>query len=134
MGVIAKDKNLTTLYYHPDNKNVNPYLAIMKTLKTKIRSIDLSQAKLTSLQWSELATFLSVDADNLIHKEHPYIKQTFGNPSVKLADHDALRILQTHPEVLLNPIVLSGTKAIIAEHPNDITRLQDSDSGDVPIP
>jgi arsenate reductase-like glutaredoxin family protein len=118
MGVIAKDKNLTTLYYHPDNKNVNPYLAIMKTLKTKIRSIDLSQAKLTSLQWSELATFLSVDADNLIHKEHPYIKQT----------------LQTHPEVLLNPIVLSGTKAIIAEHPNDITRLQDSDSGDVPIP
>jgi arsenate reductase-like glutaredoxin family protein len=123
MGVIDRDKNLTTLYYHPDNKNVKPYLAIMTTLKTKIRSIDLSQAKLTSLQWSKLATFLSVDADNLIHKEHPYIKQTFGNPSVKLADHDALRILQKHPEVLLNPIVLSGTKAIIAEHPNDISRL-----------
>ena len=134
MGVIAKDKNLTTLYYHSDNKKVNPYLAIMKTLKTEIRSIDLSQTKLTSLQWSELASSLNVDADNLIHKEHSYIKKTFGNPSVKLADHDALRILQTHPEVLLNPIVLSGKKAIIAEHPNDITKLQDSDSGNVRIP
>jgi len=134
MGVIAKDKNLATIYYHPDNRNVNPYLAIMKTLKTETRSIDLSQTKLTSLQWSELASLLSIDADNLIHKKHSYIKETFGNPSVKLADHDALRILQTHPEVLLNPIILSGEKAIIAEHPNDISKLQDSDSGDIKIP
>lgn len=134
MGVIAKDPNLTTLYYHPDNKNVNSYLAVMESLKSETRTIDLSKTKFTGTQWAELATYLNKKPDELISKEHPYFLEKFNNANAKLEDHDALRILQTHPEVLLNPIALRNEKAIIAEHPNDITRLQNPDSGDVPIP
>ena len=134
MGVIAKNPKLTTLYYHGDNKNVNAYLGVMNSLRSETKTIDLSQTKLTGTQWAELASYLDRSPDELIYKEHPYFIEKFGNPNAKLEDHDALRILQTHPEILLNPIALRGQKAVIAEHPNDITRLQESDSGDVPIP
>jgi arsenate reductase-like glutaredoxin family protein len=134
MGVIAKDPKLTTLYYHPENKNVNAYLAVMESLRSETNTIDLSQTKLTGTQWAELASYLNKKPDELIYKEHPYFIEKFNKATAELEDHDALRILQTHPEILLNPIALRNKKAVVAEHPNDITRLQNSDSGDVPIP
>jgi arsenate reductase-like glutaredoxin family protein len=97
-------------------------------------SIDLSETNISSTEWTEVAGMCGKKVNDLIAEDHPAFKNLFGEDHVDLEEHDAIKVLENNPEVLVFPIAIRGKKGIQLKSTQELRKLMDTDSGEIPQP
>lgn len=84
-----------------------------------VKEIDLSKVKITPTQWLELATAMNLHISELIDQEREGFERLFEETH----DYDEMgwiEILEHHPELLTNPIVIHGSFVRMVYSPSEI--------------
>ncbi|GAA0871697.1 hypothetical protein GCM10009117_08430 [Gangjinia marincola] len=135
MGIIAKDDNQITLIYNPETslgKQVRAYAASSKAV---LQVVDLSNQTLADSEWAEISSLLGKPLRDIISQDHPIFREAYGNKEIQLTDdHDAIKLLNKHPEIVVYPILIRGDQTIQAKTYADVLKLIESDSADIRIP
>jgi len=134
MSVIATKENQINVYTCNEDSLTKKVIAFAHATKAVLHVIDICKTKLTGTEWAELASKANLTTADFIQTEHPIYKKTYTNNSVVLDDESAIKILHSHPEVLVYPIALRTNKAVLCKTESDLLQLQSSDTGEVPIP
>lgn len=121
MGVIATDKNKATLFYHPDTELGRRMNAYVSSSDMPALTIDLSQTKVTGTQWAEIASKLNKEIPDLIETQHPDFIKNYGEGPADMDEHDWLKVIENHPELIIHPILIKGDTYIQIEKLTDFT-------------
>lgn len=121
MGVIATDKNKATLFYHPDTELGRRMNAYVSSSDMPALTIDLSQTKVTGTQWADIASKLNKEIPDLIETQHPDFVKHYGEDPVDMDEHDWLKVIENHPELIIHPILIKGNTYIQIEKLTDFT-------------
>lgn len=121
MGVIATDKNKATLFYHPDTELGRRMNAYVSSGDMPAQTIDLSQTKVTGTQWAEIANKLNKEIPDLMETQHPDFIKNYGEGPFDMEDHDWLKVIENHPELIIHPILIKGDTYIQIEKLTDFT-------------
>lgn len=130
MGPIATNNNQTILYYHSGNSLGKQALGYVNATDAKVNAIDISRTKITGTQWVGIAEKLNLSIDQLIQKDHPNFRKQYDKDS-DLEEHDWLKLLEKHPEILVYPIAIRGDKYIQIQTPSDLLKLVKPDSNGI---
>ena len=125
MGGIARDDRQITFYYNPESSVGRKSLAYIQESKVPVLTVNLLENNPTGSQWLEIASGLGIDIGDLILKDHPVFTQHYGE-----ADLDAegwLKVIQNHPEVVDQPIVIRGEKVVLVKVPTEILQVLDAE-------
>jgi arsenate reductase-like glutaredoxin family protein len=68
----------------------------------------------------EIANDLGVLVSDLILKDHPAYQKQYAQSDLR--DHNWLKIMQFHPEVIDQPIVIGG-EVLLVKTPTDVLQL-----------
>jgi len=134
MGVIAKDDNQITLFYNAETSLGKQTLGYVESSEREIRTVDISQDKVTGTQWTELADGVDIPISELIDQHHPHFKEAYGSKKVDLDQHDWLRVLEKSPSVLAYPIVIQGKRFLAIKSPSDFVKFIEDDSAGIEKP
>lgn len=121
MGEIAISEREIILFYNPKSVIAKKTLAYAIAEGLKIRDVDIINTPLTGTQLEELADKLHLKIDELVNKEHPEFKKSFGNPT--LSDEDWIKLMRKNPEFIKEPIAIRGDIAILVKTPSDIIKI-----------
>jgi arsenate reductase (glutaredoxin) len=121
MKEIARNKHQITAYYNPDSSVAKKTLAYLQESKIPVLTIDILKNPPTGSQWMEIANDLGVPVSDLILKDHPVYQKQYAQS--ELSDHDWLKIMQFHPEVIDQPIVIRGERVLLVKTPTDVLQL-----------
>tara|TARA_R110002020_G_scaffold21009_1_gene71047 strand:+ start:10606 stop:11055 length:450 start_codon:yes stop_codon:yes gene_type:complete len=119
MGVINKNQRQLTLYYSSETSVGKQTYGYVSASEKQVLAIDISKTKVTGTQWADLAENLGIGISDLINKKHPDFTKTYGTEDVDMDDHDWLKVLQQHPEVLKFPIAINGEEYRMLKDPSD---------------
>lgn len=133
MSTIATKKNQINLYVCNDNPITKKTIALAKSSKAEVFIIDICKDKLTGTEWKELAAKANIDVSDFIQIDHPIFKEIYGE-KVSISEDDAIKILNSNPQVFVYPIALRENKAVHCTTETKILELHHSDTGEVPIP
>lgn len=131
--MISRKKNLINLYYHPDHINSKKCIAIANANKAFVQAIDIEKTRISQTHWSEMAELLNISVLDLLDLEHEKIVSKFGS-TPDIDEFSALKIIQNNPEVVKSPIAIRDDRAVFADNPRDILKLQNTDTGEIRIP
>lgn len=124
MTEIAHSERQITVYYNPESSIGMKALAYLQESKFPVLLIDIIKNPPTSAQWIEIAEGLGVDVSELVQKDHPAF--TCQYPPSELNAEDWLKIMHKHPEVIDQPIILRGRRALLIRTPTDVLKILDS--------
>ncbi len=127
MGVISKDNRQIKLYYNSEASLGKQTLSYIKASEKKVLAIDISKTNVTGTQWVEIVDNLNIPISELVNQEHPDFVKVYGDKKVDLNENDWLKIVEKHPTVISNPIVIYGNKFIKIETPSDFTKCLDQE-------
>ena len=114
------DKEITLIYSSKDPISAGKQiLAYAQDVKIPIHDIDLEHVEVTPTQWSEIASRMGKDVQELVNTEGPYFLKKFGDIDISSED-DWLKILVNNPAVLTAPIVMKGDKVVAMKNPQDM--------------
>ena len=133
MGIISKNDRQIKLYYHSENSIGKQLVGYVTSAEKNVLLIDLSKTNVPGTQWKELADMLDDDIQQLIDTDHPDFKQLYGE-DLEMEDHDWLKVLDKHPQLLRYPVVLIGDKAHTIETPSAFVSYIDPDSAGLEKP
>ncbi|UOB16735.1 arsenate reductase family protein [Abyssalbus ytuae] len=128
MGTIATNNRQITLFYHPDTSLGKRMNAYVNSMDKDVLIVDVSKTKVTGTQWSELAEKLNIKIADLINQEHPDFTKNYGKGPFDMEEHDWLKVLEMHPELLIHPIVINGEEYMQIKKPTDFTKFMGADS------
>ncbi|SIQ01275.1 arsenate reductase family protein [Maribacter ulvicola] len=134
MGVIAMDKKQITLYYSSENSIGKQLNAYVQSSGKEHLTIDISKTNVTGTQWAELAEGLGKDIPDLIAKDLPDFRETYGTDTVNLDNDGWLKILDKNPRFLKNAIVIKGENYIELTSASDYKQYMDPDSAGIEKP
>lgn len=125
MGVIAKDDQKITLYYNSETSLGKQTYAYVTSSDRKILAVDISKTNVTGTQWTEIADNLNKNVSDLIDQEHPDFVKQYGDSPVDMDQHNWLKLLEKHPEVLTYPIAINGNQYLEIKNPSDFSKFLD---------
>lgn len=128
MGVIAKHKNKISLYFHSDTAIGKQARAYVESSAKEVLVKDLAKENLSGTQWVEIASGLGKSVGTLIDKQHPNFVQEYGPNEIVMEEHNWLKVLDKHPEVVRHPILIVGSSYHEIATPSDITKYIETDS------
>lgn len=131
MGVIAKHENKISLYYHSDTAIGKQTRAYVESSAKEVLVKDLAKENLSGTQWAEIANGLGKSASSLIDKENPIFVKEYGPNEIVMEEHNWLKILDKHPEVVSHPILIVGSSYHEIFTPSDITKYIETDSAGI---
>lgn len=86
-----------------------------------INAIDLDKEFLTERQWAELAKKLNVQVKDLIDQNNDYYQDVLQDKDFD--DHDLLRLMKDHPQIIKTPIIDSAKFARFIKSPYDFNEM-----------
>jgi arsenate reductase-like glutaredoxin family protein len=113
-------ENEITLYFDPDSLLGKKTLAYAHTICAYVREINYLQNPLTQFQLEQIIQDLGLQPSDVIDRRHE-LYQKYADQD--FAEADWLKILSHTPHLLLAPIAIMGTKAIIVHNPIDVLSL-----------
>jgi len=128
MGVIAKDENQITLYYHSETSLGKQAHAYIESSEKNVLAVDISKNDLTGTQWAEIADNLGMNVNDLIDTDHPDFVASYGKEKANLDQHDWLKVLKHSPQVLAAPVAIVGNKFLQIKNPSDFVKFIEDDS------
>jgi arsenate reductase-like glutaredoxin family protein len=131
--MLLKNPHQINLYYNPETELGKKCLAIASANKSTVNGIDITKTRVSQTDWSQIAEMLEINIQDLIDGRSDFVTKNIGG-KVNFDDFDALKIIQNNPEVVTKPIAIFKDKILLANHENDLLRLQSSDSGTIKIP
>ena len=131
MGVIAKHENKINLYYHSETAIGKQTLAYLESSEKHVLTRDLAKENLTGTQWAEIAGGLKKSVEDLINKKHPQFMEEYGSDQIVMEEHHWMKILDKHPEVVANPILIIGDSYHQITTPSDIMKYIENDSAGI---
>ena len=131
MSILAKSERQLLVLFHSDSELGKQCRAQAEASDAKALTIDLKETKITGTEWAEIAEMLGKNVLDLIQQDHPTFKNKYGDTKVSLEDHDAMKVLENHPETLVYPIAIRGEKALQASKTADISKLFKPDTGEI---
>ncbi|MFS4446473.1 arsenate reductase family protein [Maribacter sp. 2307UL18-2] len=134
MGVIAKDDRKITIYYHSGTSIGEQTHAYVNASEKKLLAVDISQTNVTGTQWAELAEGLNKNISDLINQDHPDFEKIFGDDTVKMEEHDWLKILEKEPQLLEFPIVIDGNDYLQLISASEFKKYIEPDSAGIKKP
>ncbi|SDB45753.1 Arsenate reductase, glutaredoxin family [Flavobacteriaceae bacterium MAR_2010_188] len=127
MSVISKDENVIKLFYNSESNVGKQTLGYLQSTDKNILSIDTQKTRVTGTQWADICDHLDCTISDLVNKEHPSFTDNYDS-HVELSDNDWIKVLQTHQEVFVFPIVIIGKDYYRIENPSDVEKYLDNDS------
>ncbi|WP_340065928.1 hypothetical protein [Ascidiimonas aurantiaca] len=121
MGQIATSERQITLYYSSDSKRAKQTLAYAHAEGIALQAIDILKTPLTGTQIAEIAQRLNMPIENLVNQNHPSYSSKF-KPQ-EFSDHDWIKVIRNHPNILKQPIAIRGDVTILIETPTDIIKI-----------
>jgi len=131
--MLLKNPNQINLYYNPQTETGKKCLAIANANKSIVNPIDITKTRVSQTDWSQMAEMLNNTVQDLIDETSDFVKEK-TNGDLDLDDFAALKIIQNNPEVVKKPIAIYKDKIVMANHENDLLKLQSPDTGDIRIP
>jgi len=120
--MIEDHKNEVIVYYNGQRNADKSILAYVNSYFNHVRTVDVTNQKITGTRLEEIAMRVGVSVSELInHNCEAYEK--FANTLDEHNDQDCIKIIQHNPELLRTPIVITKDKAIIAKGTTDIMNL-----------
>ncbi|RUA27762.1 MAG: hypothetical protein DSY77_16970 [Bacteroidetes bacterium] len=86
-----------------------------------INAIDLDKEFLTERQWAELAKKLNVKVKDLIDQNNDYYQDVLQDKDFD--EHDLLRLMKDHPQIIKTPIIDSAKFARFIKSPYDFNEM-----------
>lgn len=86
-----------------------------------INAIDLDKEFLTERQWAELAKKLNVQVKDLIDQNNDYYQDVLLDKDFD--EHDLLRLMKDHPQIIKTPIIDSAKFARFIKSPYDFNEM-----------
>lgn len=126
MGSITTHNRQNTLIFHSETSLGKQTLAYLKSSDYDIRTIDISESKITGTQWIDISKQLNMPLSQLVEQEHPNFKKNYDSPT-NLSSTDWIKVLQKHPIVLRYPIVINSHSYHIIETPSQIAKLLENE-------
>ena len=120
-GVISTSERQITMFYNSKSDKAKQTLAYARTHGLAIEEIDISKTPLTGTQIAELADRLSIKINELVNQEHFKYRRKFNFKD--FSSEDWITMIQNHPEIMKQPIVLRGNKTMLVETPTDILKI-----------
>lgn len=131
--MLLKNPTQINLYFNPKTALGKKSLAIATVNKAIVNGIDITKTRISQTDWSQMADMLNIQIQDLIDKNSEFIAaNSLGN--LNFDNFDALKIIQNNPEVVTKPIAVYKDKILLAQHENDLLKLQSPDSGNIRIP
>lgn len=121
MKQIARSSKQITIYYDPESSRCGKVLAIIRTQGLPIQDVDLIKNPPTEEQLLEIADMLGMPISEMINRDHPVYMKQFAD--LDLSDHDWVKMIRKHPEILKSPIIIHGDKAFLISSPNEALRV-----------
>ncbi len=130
MGVISTDKSKITLIYNSKTSLGKQTFGYVNAAKKEILAIDTAKTNIPGTQWVEITDNLGIHISTLINKQHPNFQGSY-NPDIELETNDWLKLIDKHPEIIENPVLILGSKFYKLENPSDFVNHIESDSAAV---
>lgn len=127
MTVISKNSKTNKIFYNSESTIGKQTLGYLNGSFKSLLSIDVTKTKVTGTQWKELAEGLNMSLEDLTDKNHPEFKKHYDK-HLSLDETDWIKVLNAHPEVLKNPIIILGEKYYKIENPSDVEKLLEPNS------
>lgn len=121
MGEIATSRRLITIYYHPDSIRAKKAIAFAKAEGLELQEINILKTKLTGTQIAEIADRLHLKIKDLINQNHQAYRAIYK--PAELSSEDWIKLIQHHPEIMKQPIAISGKRTVLVETPSDIIKI-----------
>jgi len=118
---LATDSKQITILYVGNSPRAKQTMAYCTTAGIPIREIDIIKTKLTGTMISEIATALDLPMEGLINSNHPIFHKYYQD--AQFNDNDVIKIIQKHPDIMKQPIVMRGDKVVLIETPTDVLKL-----------
>ena len=120
-GVISTSERQITVYYNSSSDTAKQTLAYARTHGLAIEEIDVLNTPLTGTQITELAFRLGIKVNEMVNQEHFKYRRKFNFKD--FSSEDWITMIQNHPEIMRQPIVLRGNKTMLVETPTDILKI-----------
>ncbi len=121
MGEIATSRRLITIYYHPDSIRAKKAIAFAKAEGLELQEIDILKTTLTGTQIVEIADRLNIEVRDLVNQDHPVYRAIYE--PADLSSEDWIKLIRRHPEIMKQPIAISGRRTVLVETPSDIIKI-----------
>lgn len=121
MGEIATSRRLITIFYHPESIRAKKAIAYAKAEGLDLQEINILKTTLTGTQIAEIADRLNLNIKDLVNQDHPVFRAIYQ--PTDLSSEDWIKLIRRHPEIMKQPIAISGKKTVLVETPSDIIKI-----------
>lgn len=116
--------NEIVIMYDPGSSKARQTLALAHTISPYVKGWDVAQRPLTTTQWRSLLSMLGSRPKDLLDRSKAYYQNSLKGSD--LDDEGWLNVLQRNTSLLLGPIVVKGSNAILCASPTEIYGLLQS--------
>jgi len=110
---------LITIYHKSNCSTSLKVLSLIKSnTKAPVRIIEYLKEVPTQKELKELVKMLGVKPEALVRKKEPLYKDEYEGK--KITGAGWIKILSQHPVLIERPVVVKGTRAIIARPPESV--------------
>lgn len=100
-----------TIYHNPKCSTSVAGLKLLKNAGIEPKVIDYMKAVPTEKQMELLIMKLGAKAEDLIRRKEPLFLKRYA--TLKLNEHEWVRVMRENPELIERPIVVRNSKAVI---------------------
>lgn len=109
------------IYYNPESSSDRKTVAHAKGHIKHLKTFAHENSPSTSTSWQMIVKSLEIHPKDLLNKAHPDYRELIKG---KEFDHEGwLNVLQRNPQLILAPIAVKGSKAVLCLNPTDIYKL-----------
>ncbi|HEX5000979.1 MAG TPA: ArsC/Spx/MgsR family protein [Bacteroidia bacterium] len=110
---------MITIYHKSNCSTSLKVLSLIKSnIKGPVRIIEYLKEIPTQKELKELVKMLGIKPEGLVRKKEPLYKDEYEGK--KITGAGWIKILSQHPILIERPVVVKGTKAIIARPPETV--------------
>jgi len=118
---IATNTNQITILYVENSPRAKQTIAYCKSAGLAIREINIMKTRLTGTMIIEIADSLSIPLIELVNRNHPLFRRYYAG--AQFEGIDIIKIIQKHPDIMKQPIVIRGKDVLLIETPTDVLKL-----------
>jgi arsenate reductase len=110
-----------TIYHNPRCSKSRQALGLLRGKGIEPKVVEYLKAVPTEREMEMLLMKLGIKAEELVRKREPLYKKHYK--SLKLNEHEWVRIMREHPVLIDRPIIVKGHKAVIGRPTENIDDL-----------
>ncbi len=112
-----------TIYHNASCSTSREALALLEENGIKPKVVLYLKDVLSERQLEMLLMKLGIKAEELLRRKEPLFKKKFGK--YNFHEHEWVKVMHQHPELIERPIVVKGHKAVIGRPTENIQELID---------